>query len=63
LPEKTFVNLDTRYSFTLDGRAASLRLWVQNIFDLRSWNVSAANNYDIHGASGRHVALRLIVDM
>jgi iron complex outermembrane receptor protein len=63
VPAKTFVNIDTRYSFSLDGRTASLRLWVQNIFDLRSWDVSAANTYDIHGFSGRHVSLRLIVDM
>ena len=63
VPEKTFVNIDTRYSFALDGRAASLRLWVQNIFGRRTWDVSDANTYDIHGFSGRHVALRLILDM
>jgi iron complex outermembrane receptor protein len=63
VPEMTFVNLDARYSFALDERAASLRLWVQNIFDRRSWDVSDANTYDIHFLSGRHVALRLIVDM
>jgi outer membrane receptor protein involved in Fe transport len=63
VPDKTFVNADARYSFALDGRAASLRLWVQNIFDYRTWDVSDADTYDIHGFSGRHVALRLIVDM
>jgi iron complex outermembrane recepter protein len=63
VPDKTFVNADMRYSFALDDRAASLRLWVQNIFDYRTWDVTDANTYDIHFLSGRHVALRLIVDM
>ena len=63
VPDKTFVNLDTRYSFALGSHPASLRLWLQNIFDYRTWDVSDAGTYDIHGFSGRHVSLRLIVDM
>jgi iron complex outermembrane receptor protein len=63
IPEKTFVNLDTRYSFDMGKHSASLRLWVQNIFARRSWDVSSSGIYDIQGFSGRHVSLRLIVDI
>ncbi len=63
VPEKTFVNIDTRYSFALGGRDASLRLWEENIFGRRTWDVSDAGTYDIHGFSGRRVALRMILDM
>ena len=63
IPERTLVNADIRYRLTLDGHPASLRLWFQNILDRRSWDVSDGGTYDIWGDSGRHVALRLIVDI
>lgn len=62
IPEKTFVNADVRYSFAMAEHQATLRLWVQNIFDRRSWDVSSSGTYDIYGLSGRHVDLRLSVD-
>ena len=63
IPERTLVNADIRYQMTLGGYPASLRLWLQNILDERSWDVSDGGTYDIWGDSGRHVAVRLIVDM
>lgn len=63
IPERTVLNTDLRYHFALYGRQASLRLWLQNILDERSWDVSDGGTYDIWGESGRHVAVRLIVDM
>ena len=63
IPERTELSADLRYRMTLDGHPASLRLWFQNILARRSWDVSDGGTYDIWGDSGRHVALRLIVDM
>ena len=63
IPERTLVHADIRYQMTLDGHPASLRLWFQNIFDRRGWDVSDGGTYDIWGESGRHVAVRLIVDV
>ena len=63
IPDRTLLNADIRYQMTLGGYPASLRLWLQNIFDERSWDVSDGGTYDIWGDSGRHVAVRLIVDM
>jgi outer membrane receptor protein involved in Fe transport len=63
IPEKTFVNADARYNFKLGGQAASLRLWFENIFNRRSWDTNSGGRYLIHGNSGRHIDLRLIVDM
>ncbi len=62
IPEKTFVDADVRYSFVMAKHQATLRLWVQNIFDRRSLDVSSSGTYDIYGFSGRHVDLRLNVD-
>jgi iron complex outermembrane recepter protein len=63
IPEKTFVNADARYSFRLDGRSASLRFWIENLLDRRSWDVADSNTYDIYGFGGRHLDFRLIVDI
>ena len=63
IPERTEVNADLRYQLTLNGYPASLRLWLQNILDERGWDVSDSGTYDIWGDSGRHVDVRLIVDM
>jgi iron complex outermembrane recepter protein len=63
VPERTLVNADLRYQLALGGHPASLRLWLENILAKRSWDISDAGTYDIYGDSGRHVDLRLIVDM
>ena len=63
VPERTLVNADVRYQLSLGGYPASLRLWLENIFDERSWDISDSNTYDIWGDSGRRLDFRLIVDM
>ena len=63
VPERTLLNADVRYRLTLGGYPASLRLWLENILDERSWDITDSNTYDIWGDSGRHLDFRLIVDM
>ena len=63
IPERTFVNADARYAFTLDDRPASLRFWLENIFDTRGWDLNGANTYNIYWNSGRRLDVRLIVDL
>lgn len=63
IPGRTLVNADVRYAFKLDGQSASLRLWLENAFDQRGWDTSSAGRYLVFGNSGRHIDLRLIVDM
>lgn len=60
LPARTLVDLGARYRFKADGRDASLRLRVTNLFNVHGWDLRGAGAYDLF--PGRVAAIALAVD-
>lgn len=63
IPDRTMVDVGTRYQFKLDEYPASLRFQVTNIFNMRSYDLAGAGAYNIFFRSGRLIDTRLIVDL
>jgi iron complex outermembrane receptor protein len=63
IPAYTTLDWDARYEFKLADQAASLKLAVMNMFNIRALRVLDANTYAFFPGSGRRVDLRLIVDV
>ena len=62
IPAFTTVDWDARYGFAMGEEAASLKLAVMNMFNVRSFRVLDAGTYGFFSGSGRRIDLRLIVD-
>jgi len=63
IPAYTTFDWAARYEFHLGDQAASLKLAVMNMFNIRALRVLDANTYAFFPGSGRRVDLRLIVDV
>ncbi|MBN9545285.1 MAG: TonB-dependent receptor [Alphaproteobacteria bacterium] len=62
VPAYSTIDWDTRYEFLMGHEAASLKLAVMNMLNVRSFQVSSAGTYGFTSDSGRKIDLRLIVD-
>jgi iron complex outermembrane receptor protein len=60
LPARTLVDLGARYTFKTDGREASLRLRVTNLFNVHGWDLRGAGADDL--IAGRVGSIALAVD-
>jgi iron complex outermembrane recepter protein len=60
IPALTFVDLGGRYAFRLGGRAATVRLQMQNLFDIEGYELDGAGVYGL--VPGRLAQAYLTVD-
>ncbi|NDP48423.1 MAG: TonB-dependent receptor, partial [Sulfuriferula multivorans] len=60
IPSRTTVDIGGRYSFKLDGKAATLRVAVVNVFDVQGFDLKGAGAYDI--IPGRLASAYLTID-
>ena len=60
IPARTMVDLGGRYSFSIAGRDAMLRVSASNLFDVRGFDLAGAGAYEV--LPGRLVSAYLTVD-
>lgn len=63
IPAYTTVDWDTRYEFKMAGENASVKFYIMNMLNVRSFSVLDADTYGFFQNSGRRIGLRLIVDL
>ncbi|WP_298164065.1 TonB-dependent receptor [Novosphingobium sp.] len=61
IPARTLVDLGTRYQFTISRRSATLRLQIENLTDVQSFELKGAGAYDL--LPGRRFGGYLTVDL